>query len=230
MKSVFVSLLSLLTGVSAWAQTGFFAEAGVGHLSLSGAKYSIANVALSSSGGNTVPGTAGPFTTNDSFSREDDHATVPFIAAGYTFSENLGLRFTYHHIGDLTTIADYDVIIGGDAVAGSVHTVFQDTTRLFTLSPEFSWSVNQTIELTVSPELNLVLNRATITTTTDDVSIMIVPTSPYSDESVTFGGSADVKFHLSPQASLVVRYKYTDLKPSRDRTGHLISASLRWHF
>jgi len=91
MKNTFrclaLSLSSAALAVTASAQTGWRAEVGASYFDLQGARFERSPAPLRTSGGAS--------------------RVAPFVAVGYQFDEMLGVRVSYHAIGELETVAKF---------------------------------------------------------------------------------------------------------------------------
>jgi opacity protein-like surface antigen len=209
-KSI-ASLVCVLSAVTAAnAQSKFYAEAGVSYFDLQGATF-----ADSAASNVTAVGV-------------DDSAWAPFIAAGYSFSEHIGLRFTYQYVNDVRSEVNRTYAAGSGSYV--VNARYSDDLHVLALAPEFKWIISPKLTLSLSPELNWVAMREDMRLHTDAPSITVVPRSSRSEEEFTFGASAGLAWAINERSALTLAYKYVDLKPSWDRTANVVSAGLRWKF
>ena len=228
MKKICYGLCALLLGTSAFAESKFYTEAGVAYVALRGANYET-GIEPSLALANTVPGAPVPqsiFTVLG----EDKSTWAPFISAGYTFSERVGVRLAYHFVGNLSASVKSTLLVGGDVVLGDVSLRFNDEVHVLSLAPEFKWPVTGGLRLTVSPELNWVASRGEVLATTLNPVINVLPRGIRNKQALTLGASVGAIWALSDQCDLAVGYKYSDLKPSWGRAAHMVSGSLRWRF
>lgn len=221
-------LLTALLTCSAFAESKFYTDAGVSYTLLKGATYTSGlqpSYALAS----LVPGAPVP-TSIFALLNEDKSQWAPFIAAGYAFSDRVGVRISYHYLGRLTANSKSTLLVGGDVVLGDVSLRFNDTVHLFSLSPEFSFPVLGKLTLTFSPELNWVASRGEVLASTLNPVINVLPSRVRNEQGFSFGASVGARWSLTEQCDFTVGYKYTDLKPSWGRQAHLLSGGLHFKF
>ena len=228
MKITRLLLLPLLLCSTVLADAKFYAEAGVGYASVRGARFQ-SEAFIDSSVILLVPGTVPPTATITSVS-QDRSAASPFLALGYSLSERWSLRLSYRYLGDLSARVDYRVIVGGDTFVGTYTTKFNDDVHIVSLAPEFTWPVASHLSLTISPELNWVVNDSELLSTTQSSSVIITPRLTRHESKFTFGASAACVWDWTETSSVVLRYQYADLKSSREREAHLVTGAVRWRF
>lgn len=221
-------LCALLLGSPAFAESKFYAEAGVAYVALRGASYET-GATPSLTLANTVPGTPLP-TSTFAILGEDKSTWAPFVSAGYHFSEHIGVRLGYHYVGNLNASVKSTLLVGGDVVLGDVSLRFNDEVHVLSFAPELRWPIADKLRLTFSPELNWVTSRGEILATTSNPVINIVPRRARNEQELTFGASVGALWSLSDKCDLSLSYKYSDLKPSWGRAAHMLSGALRWNF
>jgi hypothetical protein len=232
MKTIRYFLLPLIFFASrTFADSNFYTEAGVSYAALHGASYGSAasgfDPTLSLS--NIVAGAPAPTSTLTVLS-EDKSQWAPFVAAGYTFTDRIGLRLSYQYIGSLSARAKSTIIVGGDAVLGEVSFRFNDKVHVVSLAPVFTWPLASKLTLTFSPEVNWIASRGEILASTDSPQINIAPRQVRNEQDVSVGASVGARWFLTEKCDLILGYKYTDLKPSWGRQAHLFSGGLHWRF
>lgn len=211
LKITIASLVCALFAVTAAnAQSKFYAEAGVSYLDLRDA---------------TFPSNGSSSITSVSV---DDSAWAPFIAAGYSFTQHLGLRFSYQYVNNVRSELDRTYSSGEDSYI--VNSRYSDDLHVLALAPEFTWALTPKLSFSLSPEINWIAMREDMHSHTDAPSITVVPQTSRTEEEFTFGASVGVSWALDERSALTLAYKYVDLKPSWDRTANVVSAGLRWKF
>ncbi len=221
-------LSSLLIASPVLAQPKFYTEAGIDYVQLYGANYA-SEFTQGISNGSTIAGFPVPGSTVRLLD-DDKSAWAPSVAAGYTFSERVGLRLSYHYLGQLSAGERISVLVGGDASLGDVLVRFNDTVHLITLAPQFEWPITGRISIELAPELNWVASRGEVLTTASNPSITVLPRRTRNEEGFSFGASIRAKWVFTEKWDLTLGYKYADLQPSWGRQAHLITAGLRLHF
>jgi len=83
----FALLGGVIAATAAAQQNGFYAEVGASYLSLHGARFERSPAPLQTMGGKA--------------------RTAPFITAGYRVDSGLGVRLSYHAIGDIEAVAKF---------------------------------------------------------------------------------------------------------------------------
>jgi opacity protein-like surface antigen len=204
------SLLCALSAAAANAQSKLYVEAGVSYFDLQGATFA----------DNTA--------SNVAVVGVDDSAWAPIVAAGYSFTEHIGLRFSYQYVSDIRSAVDRTYPAGEDSYV--VNSLYSDDLHILALAPEFKWILTPKLSFSLSPELNWIAMREDMRSHTDAPSITVIPQTSRTEEEFTFGASAGVSWALDERSALTLAYKYVDLKPSWDRTANVVSAGLRWKF
>jgi hypothetical protein len=170
------------------------------------------------------------FTSTPRLAGEDKSKFTPFVAVGYSFSDRLGLRLSYHYVSNLNARAKAFSLVGGDALAENIFYTFKDDVHLLSLSPEFKLPLTDKLVMTFSPELNWVANRGEVLLTTTNPALEVVPRWEHNDQGFTLGASIGLGWAWTERCALEVRYKYADLKPSRGREANIVSSAVRWTF
>ncbi len=216
-------LLFMLCCLPAFAETNFFAEAGVSYITLRRARYE--------------PG-AGTFAVES----EDKSRTSPFVGIGYAFSDRFGLRLSYQNVGslDATTLSTLPFpsvpgVTAGSLPQGNFQNQIHDNVRMLALAPEFKWSPIARLTMTLSPELNWADDRGQTTSIAlGDYHPPATRPRPVtvdrSASNLTLGGSIGAAWSLNEKCSFSLSYRYADLQPSWNRQAQILSAALRWHF
>jgi opacity protein-like surface antigen len=212
LKTKFIASLfcALSAFTAAYAQSKFYAEGGVSYFDLRGASF------------------ADSAASKVTAVHVDDSAWAPFIAAGYSFSEHIGLRLSYQYVSDVRSEVDRTYTAGSGSYV--VNARYSDDLHVVALAPEFKWTISPKLTLSLSPELNWIAMREDMRLHTDAPSITVVPRSSRTEDEFTFGASAGVSWAINERSALTLAYKYVDLKPSWDRTANVVSAGLRWNF
>jgi hypothetical protein len=215
MRVVIALFLTLLAGATALADAKFYAEAGASHFALRGARFE------------KQPN---PLTVSD-----DKGQIAPFVAAGYSFTDTLGLRLSYHFVDDVSGSALYPYPPDYGDIRPLVAVVtwgfYRDDIHLLSLAPELKWPVNGKLKLSFSPSLNWVASRGEVTYSFTSLSTLIPALArKRRDDGFTFGGSVGLTWSVAERVALSAGYHYVDLDPSFNRTAHIISGGLRWEF
>ena len=215
MKTLTLSLVAGLLAVSdasAIEQSSFYAEAGVSYLALREARFERTMDPLRTSGGRSE--------------------AAPFIAGGVSFSEHFGLRLSYHYVDEIDAVAEFPSPPWGGPVTTPVVTwgYYEDEVHLVGLAPELRWAAGPKLRFTLAPTLNWVTSRGEVWYAAPNATILPGPARRYGKEDFTFGGSVGLVWTLTDQAAVSVGYQYANLKPSFDRTAHIVSGAFRWNF
>ena len=228
MKIVFRLFLGSLLSTSAFAQLIVYTEAGVSYAALQGADYS-SGIQASLATGSMVPGAPVPKSTNTIFA-EDKSSWASDLAAGYAFSDRIGVRLDNPHLGKLPASAKATIIIVGDAALGDLSFRFNDTVHVLSLAPEINWPLTGKFMLTMSRELNWVASRGEVLVSTTSTSLTVVPWRERNEQEFSLGALAGVRYAFTERCDLNLGYKYSDLKPSWSREAHMISGGLKVNF
>jgi|GEM_PF-2490359 len=208
----FALLGGVIAATAAAQQNGFYAEVGASYLSLHGARFERSPAPLQTMGGKA--------------------RTAPFITAGYRVDSGLGVRLSYHAIGDIEAVAKFGSPPDPKEPVNTPVVVwgyYEDEVHLVTLAPEFSWPRGK-LTFSVAPEVNWVSSRGHAAYTMEDPTIAAIPPRRHSENGFTLGGAVGVSYAIGERTSVSLTYHYTDLDPSFDRQAHVISAGLKWAF
>lgn len=204
-------ILALAAGATAVvAQPKFHVEAGASYLALREAN----------------------FASNPSYPvavvRNDRSAWAPYLAGGFSLTDWLGLRLSYHYVDGIES--EVNRTFPGDPSAYVINHRYSEDIHLLGLAPEFKWQASSALTLFVSPELNWVVVREDARAWTNAPAVTIIPRTTRTEKDFTFGASAGGTWALSESWAVTLAYKYVDLNPSWDRRAHVISGGLRWSF
>lgn len=208
----FALLGGLIVATAAAQQNGFYAEVGASYLSLHGERFERSPASSQTLGGKA--------------------RTAPFITAGYRVDGGLGVRLSYHAIGDIEAAAKFGSPPSQDGPVTTPVVVwghYEDEVHLVTLAPEFSWPRGK-LTFSLAPEVNWVSSRGRVTYTMEDPTITAIPPRRHSENGFTLGGSIGVSYAIAERTSVSLTYHYTDLDPSFDRQAHVFSAGVKWAF
>lgn len=205
-----ILLVALAVAVPTFAQSNYFAEAGVGYAGLSGARFPTGQIL--------------PLADVDA----DDGAWAPYLAAGYDFSERFALRASYTYLDG----ADATVTYRGNEGSTQYFLTnrYEGRGHLLSLAPEFKWRVTPAVVFSVAPELNWLYLRESIATDTNMPHILVMADRVRSEEDLSLGGTASLQWAWSPAWTLAVRYRFVDLDPSWNRKAHVLSGGVIWRF
>ncbi|HYP17494.1 MAG TPA: outer membrane beta-barrel protein [Opitutus sp.] len=210
MKLLSSSLFSALIAATAFADSKAYVETGASYIALRDARFESRPDPLHVDGGRSK--------------------VAPFIAAGYSFTERLGLRLSYHFLDDIRASAEFPHSPGH----GDVHLPvvvwghYRDDVHLVGLAPELRWARGDKLTFTFSPGLNWVASRGHVSYGT--VETVPMTGRKQSDEGFTLGGSVGLVWALAERSAVSLNYQYTDLDPSFGREAHLLTGGVRFSF
>ncbi len=216
MKNIIRRLNLFLFAGAAWsacaADAGFYAEVGASYFSLHHARFERSPEPLQVRGGKA--------------------RTAPFVSAGYSSGNLLGLRVTYHAIGDIESVAQFGSPPGqGQPVTTPVvvwgH--YEDEVHLVTVAPEFTLRAGR-VKIHFAPEVNWVSSRGLATYSSSDPTVSLVQPQRRSEDGFTLGGALGVEYPVTERAAVSLTYHYTDLDPSFGRQAHVLSGGFKWAF
>ncbi|ACB75773.1 hypothetical protein [Opitutus terrae] len=160
--------------------------------------------------------------------RHDRSAWSPFLAAGWDFSDRVGIRTSYRSVAGVDASTSYNIV----DTTGSYYlrNRYSDDLHVITVAPEFTFRATPSLMLGVSPELNWVYARQTTRTDSNAPMILVLPYHTDSDSGLSLGGSAAMNWAWSPPWSVSLRYSWIDLDPSWNRRAHALSGAVAWRW
>jgi len=235
MKILKYCSIALVLSTVAFAESKFYADAGVSYVTLSGASYQDRSGLTVTSSTKTASGVNGDNLNAIMNLKNEDRSTMaPFLAVGYSFSDWLEMRLSYQYIGHLTAQTESVTSLIPNAVyppgvyANTYATHYNDDVHLLSLAPEIEWPVADKLKLMFSPQLNWVLDRSEV-----QESAAFYPfgsSTAQTRQKFSLGASVGAMWSCSKRCDLTASYQYADLNPSRGRQANIFSGAVRWRF
>jgi hypothetical protein len=228
--------IALVFSTVAFAESKFYAEAGVSYVALSGASYQDRSGLTVTSSTKTASEVNGDNMNAIMNLKNEDRSTMaPFLAVGYSFSDWLGMRLSYQYIGHLTAQTESETslipnaIYPPGALANTFATHYNDDVHLLSLAPEIKWPVTDKLKLMFSPQLNWVLDRSEVQESAAFYPARFSSTAQ-TRQKLSLGALVGAMWSCSKRCDLTASYQYADLNPSRGRQANIFSGAVRWRF
>ena len=228
--------IALVFSTVAFAESKFYAEAGVSYVALSGASYQDGSGLTVASSIKTASGVGyNNLNAIMNLKNEDRSTMAPFLAVGYSFSDWLGMRLSYQYIGHLTAQTETDTSFIPTAIyppgvyVTTFATHYKDDVHLLSLAPEIKWPVTDKLKLMFSPQLNWVLDRSEVQESVTTYQTFVSNTAQ-TRQKLSLGALVGAMWSCSKRCDLTASYQYADLNPSHGRQANIFSGAVRWRF